>query len=310
MLARLKAFFNPPNPNPLRAPARIFWAGFLNRVLYITLAHTYRFRVIDEHFEFGWEMGRIARSLATGHGFASPFNGNSGPSAWTPPLYPLIIAGAFRVFGVYSLKAAWAILTVNSVLSAATAPAIYEMAWRCFGRTRPADRAGSAVALSGANPNGLSIALWSAWIWALYPAAMQYAVRWVWDMSLTCFLFTWVLVFALRLRGVGEDGFEVQGSSVGSQCQARRCSAVLNLQPTTCNLQLPGLSSASCGDWSRCRTVRCSRSFPRVDSGSSGREEVLGLLQTCGPSPRSRRAGNWRTAGLGAATFLRSLFSR
>ena len=56
MLARLKAFLNPPNPNPPRAPARIFWTGFLIRVLYMTLAHTYRFRVLDNHFEFGWEM--------------------------------------------------------------------------------------------------------------------------------------------------------------------------------------------------------------------------------------------------------------
>ena len=211
MLARLKAFFNPPNPNPLRAPARIFWTGFLIRVLYMTLAHTYRFRTFDDHFEFGWEMGRIARALATGYGFANPFNGHSGPTAWTPPLYPLIIAAAFKLFGVYSLKAAWAILTVNSILSAATAPAIYQIAWRCFGRTPSADRASNSP--SGANPDGLSIALWSAWVWALYPAAMQYAVRWVWDMSLSCFLFAWVLVLALRLRGIGEPTTESGGPS-------------------------------------------------------------------------------------------------
>ena len=52
---------------------------------------------------------------------------------------------------------------------------------------------------------GLKIALWSAWLWALYPAAMQYAVKWVWDMALTAFLFAWVIVLALRLRGVGDD---------------------------------------------------------------------------------------------------------
>jgi 4-amino-4-deoxy-L-arabinose transferase-like glycosyltransferase len=46
----------------------------------------------------------------------------------------------------------------------------------------------------------MKIALWSGWLWALYPAAMQYAVRWVWDLSLTAFLFAWVLVLALRIR--------------------------------------------------------------------------------------------------------------
>jgi Dolichyl-phosphate-mannose-protein mannosyltransferase len=171
-----------------RLPWRMFWVGLLVRVLYMTIAHTYRMRVILDHFEFGWEMGRIARALATGYGYANPFNGHSGPTAWTPPLYPLILAGVFKIFGVYTLKSAWVILTINSIFSAATAVAIYEIAWRCFGRAA----------------EGLKIALWSGWLWALYPAAMQYAVRWVWDMSLTAFLFAWVLVFALRIRGVGD----------------------------------------------------------------------------------------------------------
>src|SRR5665213_1969289 len=188
-MSRLRNFFNPVTRNPLRAPARIFWVGFVVRVLYMTLAHTYRFRTFGDHFEFGWEMGRIARALATGHGFADPFNGHSGPTAWTPPLYPLIIAASFKVFGVYSLLASWAVLAVNSVFSAATAPAIYQIGWRSFGRDR----------------RGMSIALWSAWLWELYPAAMQYAVKWVWDMSLTAFLFAWIIVLALKLRGVGEE---------------------------------------------------------------------------------------------------------
>jgi hypothetical protein len=177
-----------------RLPMRIFWVGLAVRVLYITLAHTYRIRIAQDHFQFGWEMGRIARALATGYGYADPFNGHSGPTAWAPPLYPVLIAGAFKLFGVYTLKSAWAILTLNSIFSAATAPAVYEIAWRSFGRTA----------------EGMKIALWSGWLWALYPAAMQYAVHWVWDMSLTAFLFAWALVLALRIRGVGE--VEVAGS--------------------------------------------------------------------------------------------------
>jgi len=188
-MSRLRTFFNPPTSNPLHAPPRIFWVGLTVRILYMTLAHTYRFRTFDDHFEFGWEMGRIGRALATGRGFADPFNGHSGPTAWTPPLYPLIIAAAFKFFGVYSLLASWVVLAVNSIFSAATAPAIYQIGWRCFGRDR----------------KGISIALWSAWLWALYPAAMQYAVKWVWDMALTAFLFTWIIVLVLRLRSVSNE---------------------------------------------------------------------------------------------------------
>jgi hypothetical protein len=170
-------------------PARIFWVGLALRVAYLTLAHTFRLRVILDHFEFGWEMGRIARSLATGQGFSSPFDGPSGPTAWTPPLYPLLLAGVFKVFGVYTLASGWVILTINSVFSAATGPAVYEIAQRCFRR----------------DTRGRSIALWSGWLWALYPAAMQYAVHWVWDMALTAFLFSWIVVLALRVRQSGRN---------------------------------------------------------------------------------------------------------
>ena len=92
---------------PTRLAMRLFWAGLVLRVAYMTLAHTFRMRGIEDHFQFGWEMGRIARALATGYGFADPFNGHSGPTAWTPPLYPLLLGGVFKVFGVYTLLSAW-----------------------------------------------------------------------------------------------------------------------------------------------------------------------------------------------------------
>jgi hypothetical protein len=187
--------------NEPRLLRRIFWVGFLVRVLYMTLAHTYHMRLILDHFEFGWEMGRIARALVAGYGFANPFNGHSGPTAWCPPLYPLLLAAVFKLFGVYTLKSGWVILTINSIFSAATALAIYQIAWRCFGRTA----------------QGLKVALWSAWLWALYPAAMQYAVKWVWDMALTAFLFAWVIVLALRIRGVGDSTSSPQPTTSNQQ---------------------------------------------------------------------------------------------
>ncbi len=179
----------------MRLPWRMFWVGFAIRVLYMTLAHTYRMRTILDHFEFGWEMGRISRALVTGYGYADPFNGHSGPTAWTPPLYPLLLAGVFKIFGIYTMKSSWVILTINSVFSALVAPSVYEIAWRCFGRTT----------------QGLKIALWSGWLWALYPAAMQYAVKWIWETPITVCFFAWIIVLALRIRGIGaEPGEETQ----------------------------------------------------------------------------------------------------
>lgn len=162
----------------------MFWAGLIVRVLYITIARSYHFRPVEDHFQFGWEMGRIARALVQGRGYADPFVNGTGPTAWSPPLYPLLLAGVFKIFGIYSSLSGWVILSLNSVFSALIAPAVYEISIRCYGSAQ----------------RGLRLALWSGWIWALYPAAMQYAVRWVWEMSLTAALFAWILVFALCIR--------------------------------------------------------------------------------------------------------------
>src|ERR1700733_4990702 len=128
MVTRLKLFFNVPGRG-LRAPWRIFWVALVVRVLYMTLAHTYRIRVADDHFQYGWEAARIARALVQGSGYADPFSNSfiahTGPTAWLPPLYPLLIAAVFKVFGVYTLASAWGLLAINSVFSAATAMATY-----------------------------------------------------------------------------------------------------------------------------------------------------------------------------------------
>ncbi len=173
----------PSSKENFRAPQAIFWTGFLLRVLYITLAHTYRIKPVDDHFQFGWEMGRIARALVHGYGFADPFTGHTGPTAWCPPLFPFLIAAVFKLFGVYTALSAWVILALDSLFSAATSIAVYEIALRCY-----RDR---------------KLALWAAWLWALYPATMQYAVRWIWETTFTTLLFAVVLVLALRTASVG-----------------------------------------------------------------------------------------------------------
>lgn len=210
--------------HPYSTPWIIFWAGFLVRVLYVTFAHTYRFRPFEDHFTFGYEMARVARALVTGYGYADPFSGHTGPTAWVPPLYPLLIAGVFKLTGIYTAASAWILLTLNSLFSAATALCIYEIATRCYNRR---------------------VAGWSAWIWALYPAALQYAVRWVWETSLSTFLFAAVLVLALRMRAIGET----PQSTANSQTTCRWLLfgflwALIALSNSTLLLFLP-----ICGIW-------------------------------------------------------------
>src|SRR6185437_3156378 len=84
--------------------------AFVLRLLVIVVGHTYRINPLRDHFSFGWEMGRIARSIVQGQGFSSPTDLNSGPTAWAAPVYPYVIAAAFKTFGLYSKAAAFAML--------------------------------------------------------------------------------------------------------------------------------------------------------------------------------------------------------
>src|SRR5580658_9124619 len=190
-ISRISAWMKGSGSTSLRLPWRMFWTGLAVRILYITLAHSYHFRTFQDHFQFGWEVGRIARALVTGYGYADPFTGHTGPTAWSPPPYPLLLAGVFKLCGIYTPLSAWAILTLNGLFSAAVVPAVYEIAQRCY-------------ATNTANSNR-SVALWAGWLWALYPAASQYAVHWVWETSLTACLFAWTLVIALRVRRMGDQ---------------------------------------------------------------------------------------------------------
>ncbi len=156
--------------------------AFAVRVLWILIAHTYRIRTNEHNFGFGFETGRIAYSLAHGMGFSSPFGGDTGPSAWTAPIYPWIVSIAFRLFGSYSPASAFAMLSFNSLFGALTCWTIYRTALRVFGRT---------------------VAIWSGWVWALYPDAIFWSVRWIWETSLSAFLLS--LLFMLTLDMEGDD---------------------------------------------------------------------------------------------------------
>ena len=169
----------------LREPAvrdsllRLMLLSFLLQVITIGVFRQYKTRSGDDHFAFGWEMGRIARSIAQGEGFSNPYGGRTGPSAWEPPVYPYIMARAFKLFGVYSTASAWALLTFNSLLSALTVIPVYLIAHRQFGER---------------------IALWSTRTWALLPWFWYWSVHWLWDTTLTPLILSLIFLVALELE--------------------------------------------------------------------------------------------------------------
>ena len=160
----------------------LFWIvviAFVLRLGLIMIGHTYKFRTDDANFSFGWEMGRIGHSLALGQGYSNPFNEPTGPTAWEPPLYPFLIAGVFKLFGIYTHGSALVLLAINSIFSALTCVPIFWIAERCFGET---------------------VALWTAWLWALLPSVMYWCTRWVWETSLAALLLTLLFWLALTLE--------------------------------------------------------------------------------------------------------------
>lgn len=156
--------------------------GLVFRIGYVVLAHSYRFKPGSENFNFGWEIGRIAHSLALGMGFSNPMNGITGPTAWIAPVYPLMVAAAFKLFGVYSYHAALVMLCVNSVFSALTAVPVYLVTRKCFNE---------------------GVARWSAWLWTLLPYTMYWAVRWVWETSMSTFMLAMLLWLTIEVAERG-----------------------------------------------------------------------------------------------------------
>ena len=153
--------------------------AFAVRLGYILVAHTYVFKLHDDNFGFGYEMGRIGRSLALGQGFGNPFNGITGPTAWEPPLYPLLIAGVFKLFGIYTHASAFVLLTINSFFAALTCIPIFCIARKSFGE---------------------DVAVWSAWLWALFPPIIFWSTRWVWETSISAFLLAMIFFVTLSLE--------------------------------------------------------------------------------------------------------------
>lgn len=159
-----------------------FWIVAIALVLrggWIVIGHTYRFKTADNNFSFGWEMGRIAASLASGHGFSSPFGPPTGPTAWEPPLYPYLTAGVFLVFGIYSKASAFVLLLLNSVFSALTCIPIFLIGRRMFSE---------------------KVAVGAAWAWALLPNVMFWCTRAVWETGLSALLLATVFWLTLTLE--------------------------------------------------------------------------------------------------------------
>jgi 4-amino-4-deoxy-L-arabinose transferase-like glycosyltransferase len=127
---------------------------------------------------FQQETGNIAYALAQGNGFSNVFRTETGPTAWLAPVYPLIVAAAFKVFGTFAARAFFACAGLNILFSSAACVPIF---------------------FAGKRIGGLGVAAGAAWLWVVYPSAVMMPFEWIWDTSLSALLAALLLWATLEL---------------------------------------------------------------------------------------------------------------
>jgi 4-amino-4-deoxy-L-arabinose transferase-like glycosyltransferase len=171
LCAKVRPFFS--------SPWAMFTLALALRLVVMGFAYTIQLDPSRDHWVFGWETGRVARSIATGHGFSSPYPEPTGPTALIPPVYTYLVAGVFKLFGVYSVSSALAILTLNNLFSSLTCVPVFLIARRVF---------------------GVPAAVWAGWIWAFFPYSIALSNVVVWETSLTTLLLTLLVLLTLKLE--------------------------------------------------------------------------------------------------------------
>lgn len=146
---------------------------------------------------FAYEPGNIAYSVVTGHGYASPFHTETGPTAWEAPVYPLMLAGFFKMFGLYSLGAFAAAAGCNILFSSLACVPIF---------------------FAGRRVAGIGVGAGAAWLWAVFPNGVILPFEWIWDTSLSGLLGATILWATLKLGAASEEREEARVPSTGRWC--------------------------------------------------------------------------------------------
>ena len=187
----LEEFYVTAASEPLSSPR---WSRFSSLIWMVLAALAIRLVVMvfllpeqldpsRDHWHFGYETGRIARSIVEGRGFSSPLFAKTGPTAWMTPVYPYMVAGVFKMSGIYTAASAVVLLSLNALTSALTCIPIFFIARRTFG-----ERA----------------AKWSGWGWVFFPYAVYFPVERIWETWLSTLFLSVLFLFAMQLEDRSE----------------------------------------------------------------------------------------------------------
>ncbi|HEX8816353.1 MAG TPA: glycosyltransferase family 39 protein [Terriglobales bacterium] len=157
------------------APALIFMVALVARIRVL-------WQLLPEHAWinfYPWnEPSRIAWCLVSGYGYSSPWQKTPiAPTAQQPPVFPLIMAGIFKIGGAYSIPSLWMATVLNALFSCCTAVLILRLGKRDFNETT---------------------GILAAWSWAVWLYEAVICVR-LWESSLTALLLMLTLWWLPRL---------------------------------------------------------------------------------------------------------------
>lgn len=125
------------------------------------------------------EVGNVAEAIAEGKGFCCLFRQATGPTAWLGPVYPLMIACIFKMFGAFTLKAFYAAVLLNCVFSSLATIPLFHV---------------------GKRVGGLTTAILASSMWAIFPSGIVLPFQWIWDTSLSVLLAPALLWGTLKLK--------------------------------------------------------------------------------------------------------------
>jgi 4-amino-4-deoxy-L-arabinose transferase-like glycosyltransferase len=154
--------------------ALVFATAVAVRIAAMLVLRSWEFQT---DWEFGFELSKLGRSLANGNGFT--LNEGESPTAAFPPVYPLVIAVFFSVFGSYSQAAAVAIFLFQSVCAGLVA---------------------ILLGLIGTRLWNYKAGLIAGFVWAFYPTSIFYSVIHVWYCELAATLLLFAVTIAIMAR--------------------------------------------------------------------------------------------------------------
>ena len=129
---------------------RVYFLGILALALLLRVVMALAMAQGDPNLWFynqASELGCLAHALNTGYGFASPFCGVTGPSAFLAPGYPLLVAFVFRIFGEFSRESTIVLVAFQLLFGLLIIVVVMLLTRRLFG-AQAANIAGTLCTIS------------------------------------------------------------------------------------------------------------------------------------------------------------------